>query len=78
MPLRTSRWEDEAPARPSLRASVPFGAVVLLGVLSSLLPPYSADGAESWWGLAATAFALALTVVGVRRSHRTWIDPVGP
>ena len=69
------RGAGDGPGRPTARTAAPFVAVSLLGVVSSFLPPYGADG-RPWLLVAAFAVVGAFLVVSLRRPVRTWVDPV--
>ena len=65
------------PARPTLAAAVPFLTVALLGLGSVLLPPY-VDGSGTMAALSVVGFmaVLSFLFVSVRRTSRTWVDPM--
>ena len=65
------------PARPTLAAAIPFMAVALLGLGSVLLPPY-ADGSLALivWSVLGFLAVLGFLFVSVRRTTRTWVDPM--
>ncbi len=67
------------PPHASLKAAAPFVAVGTIGFASVLLPPYGHGGAvEAWMVLAVLGVMVAVSVVSLRRTTRTWIDPVAP
>lgn len=66
------------PARPTRRAVVPFVVIAMFGFAVSLLPPYGKDSYAPWLALLVLAVAMCFGSVSLRRSTRTWVDPVGP
>jgi diguanylate cyclase (GGDEF)-like protein/PAS domain S-box-containing protein len=63
-------------ARPRARDALPFVLVAVLGLGSTMLPPYSAAGTrESLIMLVLFAVGLVLLGIGLRRPERTWVDP---
>jgi diguanylate cyclase (GGDEF)-like protein/PAS domain S-box-containing protein len=63
-------------ARPAARDAVPFVLVAVLGLGSTLLPPYAAAGrGEAWLMLALFVVDLGLLAIGLSRAERTWADP---
>jgi diguanylate cyclase (GGDEF)-like protein/PAS domain S-box-containing protein len=67
---------DPAMVRPTWRTTLPFGICALLGLLSTLAPPYQHSIPQL--AAAALLFAGLLRIyeVALGRSTATWLDPV--
>ncbi len=70
--------EVVGPARPTAREVVPFVVIVLFGFVVSLLPPYDRESYVPWLALLVLAVATCFEWLSLRRSTRTWVDPVAP
>lgn len=66
------------PARPTVRAAAPFVGVAFLGIVSVFLPPFHHPGEQPILMVVLFAACLGLLAVSIRRTTRTWIDPVPP
>ena len=60
------------------RAVLPFATTGLVGFGSSLLPPYDRNRYDPWLALLVLAVATFSESITLRRSTRTWVDPVAP
>ena len=63
--------------RPTWASVLPFLAVAVLGLISMLLPPYDGNPVAALAAGVLLAGTLAVQLVSLDRSRRTWIDPVG-
>ena len=65
--------------RPTPRSVVPFAVVALIGMGTTLLPPYERDGnVEPALVIGLLALSAGLLWVSTHRDHRSWVDPAGP
>ncbi|MEP6815080.1 MAG: PAS domain S-box protein [Marmoricola sp.] len=57
---------------------LPFAIIALVGFGSTLLPPYDRNSYDPWLALLVLAVATFSESISLRRSTRTWVDPVAP
>lgn len=60
--------------RPTWQLSWPFAAVALLGGISFAAAPSSGGSVEPWVSLVLLAAVIALLLLGLRRTQRSWLD----
>ncbi|KRF37215.1 hypothetical protein ASG94_07675 [Nocardioides sp. Soil805] len=60
--------------RPTWQLSWPFAAVALVGGISFAAAPTSGGTVEPWVALALMAGVIVLLLLGLRRTHRSWLD----
>jgi diguanylate cyclase (GGDEF)-like protein/PAS domain S-box-containing protein len=65
-------------ARPSLRTTVPFVGLAVLGMVALVLPPYPRGLGHVTVAVALFAVLLTLHLTAVRRPSRTWLDLAAP
>ncbi len=80
MEQRSSRRPEGTLAveQPGLREALPFGVVVVIGLLSVLMPPVQLNFREYLFGMGLFLVTIVLFVLSLRQPKRTWLHWAAP